>query len=134
MLCRTYLRLQKLRISIEGTLRHVRPGSEIHEVLNYYHGLVHHDEKDFLKRVSPMIERQPLWEWCSITDGLGFVAACTFPSFIRTHVHVNGRRVEIDTAGKARKYFGLFPGAELRAGRRGGFNPQAKGEEGTLTR
>jgi len=60
MLCRTYLRLQKLRISIEGTLRHVRPGSEIHEVLNYYHGLVHKDEKDFLKRVSPMIERQPL--------------------------------------------------------------------------
>jgi hypothetical protein len=127
MLNRTYLRLQKLRISIEGTLRHVRPGSEIHEVLSYYHGLVYSDEKGFLERIKPMIERQPLWEWCSRVKGLGHVAASTFHSFIRTHVHEDGRRIEVNTGGKARTYFGLTPGAELRAGRRGGFNPQAKG-------
>jgi hypothetical protein len=127
MLCRTYLRLQKLRISIEGTLRHVRAGSEIHEILSYYHGLVYDDEKGFLEKVKPMLERQPLWNWCSQVKGLGYVATLTFHSFIRTHVHDNGRRVEIDTSGKARKYFGLVPGAELKAGMRGGFNPQAKG-------
>lgn len=127
MLCRTYLRLQKLRISTEGTLRHVRPGSEIHEILSHYHGLIYNDEKGFLKSISPMIERQQLWEWCSIVKGLGHVAALTVHSFIRTHVHEDGRRIEVNTGGKARKYFGLTPGAELRAGRRGGFNPQAKG-------
>jgi len=127
MLCRTYLRLQKLRISTEGTLRHVRPGSEIYETLSYYHKSIYEDEKGFLHKIKPMLERQPLWDWCSKVKGLGHVAALTFHSFIRTHVHANGERIEIDTAGKVRKYFGLVPGAELKAGLRGGFNPQAKG-------
>jgi len=40
---------------------------------------------------------------------------------------VSTRRVEVDTAGKARAYFGLVPGAKLRSGKPGGFNPEAKG-------
>jgi len=152
MLCRTYLDLQKMRISLEGRLRHMKAGSETYEIMSHYYGLIHSEEEGFLERITPLLERQPLWQWCSVTDGLGHVAALTFHSYIRTHVHVPictkcgvdvrtqkllcpkcgkrakaSRRVEIDTAGKARRYFGVVPGAELRAGRRGGFNPQAKG-------
>jgi len=152
MLCRSYLRLQRGRISFELTLQHIRPETETYEILDYYYRSIHDDEKGLLDRIKPVIERQPLWKWCSVTDGLGYVAALTFHSFIRTHVHVPicpscgidvrtpkllcprcgrramvSRRIEIDTAGKTRSYFGLFPGAELKAGKRGRFSPLAKG-------
>ncbi len=83
LLCRTYLRLQRLRISTEGTLRHVRPGSEIHGILNEYHGSLYSDEKGFLESIKPLLEKQPLWRWCEVTKGLGHVSALTFHAFVR---------------------------------------------------
>lgn len=152
LLCRTYLRLQKYRVALGLTLLHIRPESEVYMLLKSHYDSIHASEKGLLENIVPILERQPLWEWCSVVSGFGHVAACTFHSFIRTHVHVPvcskcgvdvrtvklvcpkcgkkamvSRRVDIDTAGKAKSYFGLVPEAKLKAGRKVGFNPQAKG-------
>jgi len=152
LLCRTQLRLLKYRVALGLTLLHVSPQSEVYGLLKYHYDSVYADEKELLEKVVPILEHQPLWEWCSIVSGLGSKASLTFHAFIRTHVHIpicskcgvdvrtqklrcpkcrrkahTSRRVEIDTAGKAKTYFGLVPFAQLRAGRRGGFNPEAKG-------
>ena len=133
MVCRSYLRLQRARVSFELTNLHVRPETEYYKIIDYYRGSLHEDETGILDRIRTMIEDQPLWNWCSVVSGLGHVAALTFHSFIRTHVHVEVgdtgvfQRVDINTAGKAKAYFGLVPGAQLKSGMKGGFNPLAKG-------
>lgn len=133
MVCRAYLRLQRARVGFDLTKLHVRPETEYYKIIDYYCKSLQEDETGILDRIKSMIEDQPLWDWCSIVSGLGHVAALTFHSFIRTHVHVEVgdtgvfQRVDIDTAGKPKKYFGLVPDAKLKSGMKAGFNPLAKG-------
>jgi len=159
LVCRGYFRIQRARSSFQGTLRHLRSGTIYYKIVETAFNDFYTKEEEYLEALKPIIEQSVIWDWCKKTSGLGHVAALTFLSYIRTHIHMpicpscgkdlpllrvievttckcgknvkykeaSTRRIEVNTAGKSRKYFGLYPGARLTAGRKGGFSPMAKG-------
>lgn len=123
---RSYLDLQHLRMAVEARLRKLYESvpkeeipAEIVEVLEGYRSMLRREEKELLERITPLLRREPLWEWCSRVRGMGPVACLTFLSFINPY--------RATTAGKAKAYVGAVPGSRLRAGQKTIGNPEAKG-------
>lgn len=121
-LSRCYLDIQQLRTAAGARLRMLRkekaPPETMAIMLAHYRHLIA-EERAFLKEHAAEIEFDPLWEWCEATKGLGHVAALTFMGFINPEIAT--------TAGKAKAYLGLFPGARLRSGEKAAWNPHGKG-------
>jgi len=69
--------------------------------------------------VAEQLREHPLWSWCERVKGMGPVACLTFLGFIDPFV--------ADTAGKAKSYFGLRPGARMRRGEGLRVNLETKG-------
>lgn len=129
LMARCYIDLQQLRIAAEARLRKLRERGapdEVVALMDEYRRRLAGEEKAFLKDLRPRLEAHPLWEWCGAVRGMGPVAALTFLGFINPEIAT--------TAGKAKAYLGLIPGARLRSGERGKFNPQGKGRVWLVTR
>jgi len=128
-LARAYLDLQHLRIACEARIRKMRERDVPEKILaimeNYYQTL-RREERQLLKEITRDLKEHPLWKWCSNVKGLGPVACLIFLGFISAS--------KADTAGKAKAYFGLIPGAELRSGQKARINPEGKGRIWLLTR
>jgi len=128
-LARAYLDLQHLRIACEARIRRMREQKvpeNILEIMENYSQALRREERRLLNEITHDLKDHPLWRWCSNVKGLGPVACLTFLGFIDP--------VKADTAGKAKAYLGLIPGAELRSGRKAKMNPEGKGRIWLLTR
>jgi len=128
-LARAYLDLQHLRIACEARIRKMREQNvpeKILAIMENYHQTLRREEKKLLNEITLDLKQHPLWKWCSNVKGLGPVACLIFLGFIDAS--------RADTAGKAKAYFGLIPGAELRSGKRARINPEGKGRIWLLTR
>lgn len=79
----------------------------------------HATERELLKRAKVMFESTGVWEWCLKVRGLAEVAGLTFLGYIDPY--------EASTVGKAWAYLGLAPGLKMVSGKKGNWNPEAKG-------
>ena len=130
-LCRAYLDLQQLRMSCYHRLRKMKEAKApqwLIQIMEDHYQTLKAEEKDLLEDISvKMKEKQPLlYSWCENVKGLGVVACLMFLGFINPLI--------CDTAGKAKAYFGVVPGAKLKAGKKGKYNPHAKGRLWLITR
>ena len=127
-LARCYLDIQQLRMACEARLRRLPGGcpEEIKLIIERHYDALKREEKSLLKSIEHEIKNHPLWEWCKRVKGLGPVACLMFLGYINPYI--------ASTAGKARAYFGVIPGAELKSGRKGNINPEAKGRLWLITR
>jgi len=129
MLSRAYLDLQQLRIAVGARIRKLygtgKPDPEVLRILKAYHARLRSEEKELLAEAMKRIGNHPLRQWCSIVKGLGDVACLLLLGYINP---------EVESAGKVWAFFGLFPGAKLRAGKKGKFDPMAKGRAWVIGR
>ena len=79
-----------------------------------------------LRDAEEMFAKSELWAWCERTRGLGPVAALTFMGYINPE--------KCATAGKFWAYCGYVPGAKMKSGERGNYNPELKGRFYVITR
>jgi len=120
-LCRAYLDLQQLRMAVQSRVRRLRarPGEEeAAAILEPYVDELSRFERSWLRDAVERMKDHPLLQWCRKVRGMGDVAALVLRGFVNP---------ECNTAGSVWAYFGLVPGQRLRAGQRGGYNPEAKG-------
>ncbi len=118
---RNYLALQKLRMATDARIRKFRDADqdgEVMRVLINYRKMIWADEKEALKIAHAVLKEHPLWGWCESVKGLGPVAALTLLGFVNPY--------KANTAGKAKAYLGLIPGAKRVSGEQSKFNPFAK--------
>lgn len=118
---RNYLALQKLRTATDARIRKFRDADqdgEVMRVLINYRKMIYADEKEALKVAHTVLKEHPLWDWCQSVKGLGPVAGLTLLGFVNPY--------KAATAGRAKAYLGLIPGAKRVSGEQGNFNPFAK--------
>jgi len=119
ILAASYLASTKLRAQLEAISKNPSAPPVVHEMSRE----VLREKKSSLQKISDIISRHPIYHWCRIVSAgrgsLGDAAAIVFLGYIDPH--------EAITAGKAKKYWGFFPGGKLRSGVRSAFNPQLKG-------
>jgi len=125
-LARAYLDLQHLRMACWARMRKMSEAGNVPEdvmkIMSSYYKMLLTEEKALLRKISKRLKEHPLWSWCNRVKGMGAVACLTFLGFIDPF--------KADTAGKAKAYFGIIPGRELRSGKRANMNPEAKGRGG----
>ena len=114
----SYIDVQQMRMATEARLRGLRP-SPITDTLRQFRSILRSEERRLVKEGIKAFEGHPVVGWCRIVKGLGDVAALFFLGMLNPH--------EATSAGKAWRYFGLAPGMRKVAGRKGGYNPLAKG-------
>jgi hypothetical protein len=120
ILARSYLNATALKQSLTMMARKPTAPDIVRSIVND----VAEDKGRILARAEAIIQNHPVYKWCSIISAgrggsLGASAALLFLGFIDPH--------EANTAGKARKYWGLSPEGKLRSGTKASFNPWLKG-------
>ena len=100
---------------------------EVSELLDKYErSLLKNEKGEMLRDAERMFAESGLWAWCGRTRGLGPVAALTFIGYINPEKCI--------TAGKFWAYCGYVPGAKMKSGERGNYNPELKGRFYVITR
>jgi len=131
MMARMFIGAQKRRIAIEARIRELikRFGGraklipqveDVMAALELHHREALREEKAILKDAVEIMREHPIWNWAKIVDGLGDRGVVFLLGYINPFI--------ANTAGKVKAIFGLIPGARLRAGVKGIFNPEAKGK------
>lgn len=122
MMGRNYLAFQKMRMAAGARVRRFRTEDKSAELVRAqldYIRLLTKDEKHLLKVIVESAKDHELWHWCEATKGLGPMACATFLSFINPF--------KAETGGQSKAYWGLIPGAELKAGVKANWNTNARG-------
>lgn len=128
MMGRNFIGLQHMRMAAGARVRRFREEDQSKELIKLqldYIKVLTKDEKLLLKQMVELYKDSELWQWCLGTKGLGPMACATFLSYINPYI--------ADTAGKAKAYVGMIPGAALQAGKKAKMNPTAKGRFYVIT-
>jgi hypothetical protein len=116
-----YLRLTKLKVAFDLMSRSPMAPKVVSNMMS----IVTDEKRDMTGMIQKIIEPHPITKWCSIISGggkgatIGTAAAIVFLGYVDPH--------EAPTAGKARKYWGYYPGGVLKHGQKVDFNPWIKG-------
>lgn len=99
---------------------------EIYRTLLTYRSRLKNEELAMLQDAKNIIQGNDIFDYCESVKGLGTVAALTFLGYIDPAKCCRPDS-KVVSAGHMFAYLGLVPGAKLRAGKQGGFNPVLKG-------
>ena len=119
---RNFIGFQHMRMAAGARARRFREEDQSKELIKMqldYIKVLTKDEKLLLKQMVELYKDSDLWAWCQSVKGLGPMACATFISYLNPYI--------ADTAGKAKAYVGMIPGAALQAGKKAKLNPIAKG-------
>lgn len=122
MMGRNYLGFQKQRVAAGARIRRFRDEDQSKEIISLQ--LMHlreltRSEKMILKDITKLAGEHKLHRWCMANNGLGPMAEATFLSYIDPY--------KADKMSNVKSYFGLYPNAIKKAGKKTKFNPQARG-------
>jgi hypothetical protein len=135
ILARTYLDYQQVRVGARHRRRRFAElEKDVEKAFKELERQIKQDEKQTLTTALKIFQSHPIWAWCKRIKGFGPVAALTFLGYIDPYAGKNPEDCKQVSAGQVKKYFGVTPDSKLVSGKKGGFNPEAKGRLWFLVR